>query len=573
MRTLMKMFMLRCLGHLDFSAKNTVLFFKNFIILIFIVSISLLIISCATSQWTSPSKIVIDYPLSASKIPLHVGLDLSNNFRDGVPPFILGKSIQLGENLSINAEKMTRALFSEVTIVNDANNDRKNLDAILVPTVVAVDDDSASNTGTAFSDVHTTLVLKWTLKMENNSDIIPWEKTVKGKGTGHAGNIYTVNINTRQRVEMAIEGAFKNSFALMSTDELGEIIKLNHSHSKMWDKDNGEHYVISFIPTVLADTKNKYYFSKILEYSLKQNWNNLLKILIANNIPLDAQFDADDYYPLHIAAKNNNVEAIDILASAGCNVNAKDSAGHLPIYYADINNYSDSLKKLLVLNSESDTPEQDDEIRAGKKLMELGDFCTSIWRKEAAKDYYSWASWNFYKSSSQFTKMLSANSWDEMLDAMIQAAKGGGYVGLIDPEKLAIFLNRMWKDKGVYQTSTTNKGVYQISITTNNKLSVIDTLKMMKQIMALKGVHPDEGVRFYYKNLDELTTWDTTYFKTTIQNKHENISDDTKNLMKELEDEAYRNFKISMTKLTVLEGSKNFNDFQKQLTETATQFK
>jgi hypothetical protein len=518
MRPLMKLYISHYLWRLNLSVKSVSVFIKNFIMFIFIISFAPLLLSCASSgsSWELPVKNLSNYSPIISKTPLHAGLNLSLVQNQSMNVVEGWYNIQVGENLSKNAEKVARQYFSDVSIVNDIGVVQENLDIMLAPKVDSYSDNIAN--GSAFYR-QTDLVLNWTLK-NNKETVILWERIVRGKATGPAGNIYTGKSNTNQRIESAITEAFKKSFELISTDGLDEIIKLHHNNPEMWDfQGKDEQYFISSIPTLLTETKNKYYYSKLLERSLIQNWNNLLKLLIVNNISLDVQFGADGYYPLHVAAMNNNIEAIDILVSAGCKVNIKDDNGHLPIFYADNNNYFDTVKKIIALKSDVEISEKADDILTGKYYMELGDYCASIHREETTKECYNHSNTYFKKASKQYGRMLFVKSfWGQMLIAMAQAAVEAG-----------------------------------------NEYIAESNQKQLDQITALKMAADTGGDYFRILNSIKKQTpiVTKTSFSRTIPGEKESVSENAKELIKQLKNEADHNLEIITTKLTSLESPKN----------------
>ena len=75
--------------------------------------------------------------------------------------------------------------------------------------------------------------------------------------------------------------------------------------------------------------------------------NDLKKVALALNLGLSVEAELNGYSPLYLAVLRGNIALVEILISAGVNVNAKDNGGHSPLHFA-VDRDNVAIVKLLI---------------------------------------------------------------------------------------------------------------------------------------------------------------------------------------------------------------------------------
>ncbi|KAL7636936.1 UNVERIFIED_CONTAM: hypothetical protein RMT77_012694 [Armadillidium vulgare] len=82
----------------------------------------------------------------------------------------------------------------------------------------------------------------------------------------------------------------------------------------------------------------------------KENGDEIIKTLIASNVDLNHKLEYEaigSCYPLHIASKIGNVNAVDLLLEGGANNSLTDSQGRTPLHWAVSEEHLDVVDRLI----------------------------------------------------------------------------------------------------------------------------------------------------------------------------------------------------------------------------------
>jgi len=129
----------------------------------------------------------------------------------GVEPNV----IYLGENFAINAENLTKTIFSDVAVISSENEITKAKgDVILAPKVISA---KQNRPLWIWHDSTLTVAVEWTLKdLENN---IFWITTIKGEGIARL-------TKDEERVKSLVDDLFTKSYkAITSSPEIRDYEK------------------------------------------------------------------------------------------------------------------------------------------------------------------------------------------------------------------------------------------------------------------------------------------------------------------------------------------------------------
>ncbi len=121
----------------------------------------------------------------------------------------------LGEALSNNAEALSEAMFSNVTVRRLASGDPpaepNRVDAVLIPTVSVVE---RAMGAWAFGKMRTVIGVEWVLTDREGN--LVWLQTIQGSGAANTGNIFTHHGNARKQAKLAIADLFSKTFDAMA---------------------------------------------------------------------------------------------------------------------------------------------------------------------------------------------------------------------------------------------------------------------------------------------------------------------------------------------------------------------
>ena len=121
--------------------------------------------------------------------------------------------LPIGNALCINAESVTRTVFTKVKIIRDkVTSPTPDVDAVLIPSLVAIE---RNRPATGLSSQTTSAVLNWTLNDRMNQPI--WVASITGEGTAlFPGHPLSKN-SARPQVEGLLKDLFEKSFQEIST--------------------------------------------------------------------------------------------------------------------------------------------------------------------------------------------------------------------------------------------------------------------------------------------------------------------------------------------------------------------
>lgn len=181
----------------------------------FLVLAFLLIASACTHVYDAPEGTVTSYEPSATKIPLNVGLVLTDEFKASKwERSSMGDTfvMPIGENLARNSEALAKQTFSNVTVAKSQNGfSTANVSAILTPRLAALDQNQAA---WAFGKSTLVVILEWEMRTPDG-DLI-WVDSVKGEGKNSGGNSFTHAGQAEERIEQAVDMLFASSYQTIS---------------------------------------------------------------------------------------------------------------------------------------------------------------------------------------------------------------------------------------------------------------------------------------------------------------------------------------------------------------------
>ncbi len=83
-----------------------------------------------------------------------------------------------------------------------------------------------------------------------------------------------------------------------------------------------------------------------LIYAAAYGYQDIMKVLIAKKA--NVNFVANDANPMFAAVKNDNTTSIQMLITAGADINCKDAAGYTPLMYAAQEGYDKTVEFLIL---------------------------------------------------------------------------------------------------------------------------------------------------------------------------------------------------------------------------------
>ena len=181
-------------------------------------TLAVLFLNCLLAACThnlDVPKIPISTFSQKEKMALVLGLELNNELRTAQS--VLTRSVDtwifpLGENLCLNSELLARALFSDVTLVDD-NSTKASVDAILVPKFI-----SSVQSLSVFPfpfERKITVVLEWSLKDPTGNVI--WIDTITGEGRLTDYEAFNYTGNRRRLFEAMLSDLFHRSYETISS--------------------------------------------------------------------------------------------------------------------------------------------------------------------------------------------------------------------------------------------------------------------------------------------------------------------------------------------------------------------
>jgi hypothetical protein len=199
----------------------------------FSLSIMLFLTSCAmTEQLTIPKDIDITPIKLSAKIPLRVGLYLSEDFRNATYPMHLWQggyfgSAFAGDALCNSSEKIMQNIFQEVIILDStkkvSETTSQRYDVIIAPQIVNLDYEIRTSGLTGWHIVQT--VIKWDIASYDGKDIYI--------GTMKSDEIRVKNPGKSGRIELCLKPSLKDNFQKAQED-----LYTNGWWKKQWWKDS-----------------------------------------------------------------------------------------------------------------------------------------------------------------------------------------------------------------------------------------------------------------------------------------------------------------------------------------------
>lgn len=134
--------------------------------------------------------------------------------------------LPLGKALALNTEKVARATFQVIEVIDTQSFVSEGFDAVLIPKVINI---KRNRPVTGMEDQTTSVIFEWKLEA-SNGDIV-WLDTIIGQGTGPWSR-YGTNAGTEQ-IEKLLDDLFLKSFeAITNSPEIKEFVATRSSAKK-----------------------------------------------------------------------------------------------------------------------------------------------------------------------------------------------------------------------------------------------------------------------------------------------------------------------------------------------------
>lgn len=163
-----------------------------------------------------PTVSFAGYP-QKEKIRLHVELRLTDDFRNAKSERTVELDtviIPLGDNLSVNAELLTNAVFTGVAVVkDDAGSMREGINAVLIPRMIS-SQRVAPITAYVKQAWKIAVILEWALK-DPESNII-WVDTITAEGKVPELS-FSGEENRKKLIDSLIQDLFRKSYEAISS--------------------------------------------------------------------------------------------------------------------------------------------------------------------------------------------------------------------------------------------------------------------------------------------------------------------------------------------------------------------
>lgn len=182
--------------------------------ILYIAFLVIALASCATTPPVAhmPQMTVGNYPPS-EKFDLKVVLQLSEELRSATWQIDSVGVIQLGMQLTHNAETVAGLLFTDVVVTTAPH--MESADAILIPRLVYAEEIWPPFFGW-FERPVLTVILEWTLESRNGNLI--WVDTVEGKwNAAHQSVRETIRAGQYGNVIRVLDNLFRKSFRSISS--------------------------------------------------------------------------------------------------------------------------------------------------------------------------------------------------------------------------------------------------------------------------------------------------------------------------------------------------------------------
>lgn len=178
-----------------------------------VLALSFLFMGACTHVYQQPIH-NISLHSTGDKINIPVRLEITDDLRNAKwEKHYMGDTfvMPLGENLVHHSTNLVRAVFSEVAAPGAGGEPRY----VLTPKVVFVEQSFGVS---AFSEAKLSIGMEWKLAKSTGEPV--WVETVRGEGTGKAGNAFTGKEKMKERAEQALRNLFENSQRAMLTSNL-----------------------------------------------------------------------------------------------------------------------------------------------------------------------------------------------------------------------------------------------------------------------------------------------------------------------------------------------------------------
>jgi len=196
--------------------KKAKCFHHRYIANLFIIVIFM--IGGCTHMYKQPLHEINLTPIN-DKINLSVGLIMTSEFRNAKwEKKSMGDTwiLPIGENLVHHTVQLIKRVFTQSMILKEgvATQDTK-VTYVMTPKVIFIEQAFGVS---AFSEAKTSISVEW--KLAEVSGKAVWVESIKGVGTGKAGNVFTGKEHMKERFKMALQDLFEKSQNAMLSSRL-----------------------------------------------------------------------------------------------------------------------------------------------------------------------------------------------------------------------------------------------------------------------------------------------------------------------------------------------------------------
>jgi hypothetical protein len=169
-----------------------------------------LLTGCTVTYIVPSAPVALPY---MERVDLTVTLRLTDEFCNA--RWKRGSGIlPIGQALCLNAESVTRAVFSDVRVMRgDGAPAASDAKATLTPRLAAFERNDPL--GSVWSTQTTSMLLEWTLNDDKGDPV--WVTTITAEGKGPRGNVNMSSSAGREQVVRVLDDAFQKSAREMST--------------------------------------------------------------------------------------------------------------------------------------------------------------------------------------------------------------------------------------------------------------------------------------------------------------------------------------------------------------------